>query len=62
MLCYPKDSLLYNTAEIMLKATNEECGTVAGLAALSQALDEEHLDGMCILTSVYIISHRHYQV
>jgi len=30
----------------MLKATNEERGTVAGLATLSQALDEEHLDGM----------------
>ncbi|KAH9956036.1 hypothetical protein BC827DRAFT_1271237 [Russula dissimulans] len=49
MLCYPKDSLLYNTAEIMLKATNEECGTVAGLAALSQALDEEHLDVIVII-------------
>jgi hypothetical protein len=29
----------------MLKATNEERGTVAGLATLSQALEEEHADG-----------------
>jgi hypothetical protein len=29
----------------MLSATNEERGTVAGLAALSQALDDEHTDG-----------------
>jgi hypothetical protein len=30
----------------MLKATNEERGTVAGLTTLSQALKEEHLEGM----------------
>ncbi len=29
----------------MLRATNEERGTVAGLTALSQALDDEHADG-----------------
>jgi hypothetical protein len=29
----------------MLHATNEERGTVAGLAVLSQALDEELTDG-----------------
>jgi len=29
----------------MLKATNEERGTVAGIATLSQNLDEEHPDG-----------------
>jgi hypothetical protein len=29
----------------MLHATNEERGTVAGLVALSQALDDEHADG-----------------
>jgi hypothetical protein len=34
-----------DVAEIMLRATNEERGTVAGLAALAQALDEEHPDG-----------------
>lgn len=28
----------------MLSATNEERGTVAGLAALSEALDNEHTD------------------
>jgi len=33
---------------MMLKAMNEERGTVAGLAALSQALDDEHADGMCL--------------
>ena len=31
----------------MIKATNEERGTVAGLAALSQELDDEHVDGTC---------------
>jgi hypothetical protein len=30
----------------MLRATNDERGTVAGLVALSQALDDEHADGM----------------
>lgn len=30
----------------MLKATNEERGTVAGLTALTQALDDENTDGM----------------
>jgi hypothetical protein len=38
-------SLQCDVAEIMLRATNEERGTVAGLAALSQALDEELTDG-----------------
>jgi hypothetical protein len=32
----------------MLSATNKEHGTVAELAALSQALNEEHGDGMCL--------------
>jgi hypothetical protein len=32
----------------MLKATNEERGTVAGLAALSQELDDVSADGMSI--------------
>ena len=39
-------SVLCKTAEILLKATNEERGTVAGLATLSQTLDKEHPDGM----------------
>jgi len=30
----------------MLKASSEERGTVAGLAALSQALDESQMDGI----------------
>jgi hypothetical protein len=30
----------------MIKATNEERGTMAGLAVLSQDLDDEHADGM----------------
>ena len=46
LLCYPKDSLPCEVAEIMLKATNEERGTVAGLTALTQALDDENTDGM----------------
>ena len=46
LLRYPKNSLLFEVAGIMLKATNEERGTVAGLAALSQDLDDEHADGM----------------
>jgi len=45
LLCHPKGSIQSNVAEIMLRATNEERGTVAGLAALSQALDDEHVDG-----------------
>ena len=47
LLRYPKDSLLFEVAGTMLKATNEERGTVAGLAALSQDLNDEHADGMC---------------
>jgi len=38
-------SLQCNVAEIMLHATNEEWGIVAGLATLSQALDKELTDG-----------------
>jgi hypothetical protein len=46
-LCqYPEGSLLHEVAEVMLKATNEEQGTIAGLAALSQDLDGEHPDGI----------------
>jgi hypothetical protein len=45
LLYFPEHSLLCKTAEIMLKATNEERGTIAGLAMLSQALEEEHADG-----------------
>ena len=38
-------SLQCDVAEIMLHAMNEEWGMVAGLAALSQALDKELTDG-----------------
>ena len=51
LLRHPRESLLHDVAEIMLKATNEERGTVTGLAALSQALDDEHPDGMDFLSS-----------
>jgi hypothetical protein len=40
------DSLPHDVAQIMLRSSNDERGTVAGLAALSQALDDEHADGM----------------
>ncbi|KAG1847269.1 hypothetical protein C8R48DRAFT_779257 [Suillus tomentosus] len=55
LLRHPKDSLPCEVAEIMLKATNEECGTVAGLAALSQELDNVSADG----TVLYALSPRH---
>ena len=38
-------SLGSETAKIMQKATHEERGTVAGLAALCQDLDETSADG-----------------
>ncbi|KAG1774332.1 hypothetical protein EV702DRAFT_1047887 [Suillus placidus] len=41
---YPKDSLPSQTASIMLKASNDERGTVAGLAALSKDLDDAGAD------------------
>jgi hypothetical protein len=49
-LRYPKESLPCEAAEIMLKASNEERGTVAGLAALSKDLEDAQVDGMlCLL-------------
>jgi len=47
LLRFPKESFLYEVAETMTKATNEERGTVAGLAALSQDLEDEHADSTC---------------
>jgi len=38
-------SLQCDVTELMLRTMNAEWGTVAGLAALSQALDEELTDG-----------------
>ncbi|KIK81093.1 hypothetical protein PAXRUDRAFT_35984 [Paxillus rubicundulus Ve08.2h10] len=40
-----KDSLPCEVAEIMLKASSEDRGTVASLAALSKELDQVHPDG-----------------
>lgn len=42
---YPEDSLPRQAAMHMLKATNEERGTVAGLTALTQDLDNTSADG-----------------
>ncbi|KAG1780388.1 hypothetical protein EV702DRAFT_1043207 [Suillus placidus] len=44
LLHHPKDSLPCQAAEIMLKASSEERGTVAGLAALSQDLEDAQID------------------
>ncbi|KAF9224697.1 hypothetical protein BS17DRAFT_766097 [Gyrodon lividus] len=44
LITMPKDSLLCEVAKIMLKASSEDCRTVAGLAALSKDLDEENPD------------------
>ncbi|KIJ57899.1 hypothetical protein HYDPIDRAFT_103637 [Hydnomerulius pinastri MD-312] len=44
LLQMPKDSLPCEAAEIMLKASSEDRGTVAGFAALSKELDEENPD------------------
>jgi len=42
----------YEVALIMLKATNEEQGTVAALGALSQKLESIHNDG--VFTNIFI--------
>lgn len=52
---YPKDSLPSQTASIMLKASNDERGTVAGLAALSKDLDDAGSDAGL----AYSLSPRH---
>ncbi|KII90058.1 hypothetical protein PLICRDRAFT_577874 [Plicaturopsis crispa FD-325 SS-3] len=41
---YPPDSLQSRLAELMLKASNEDRGTVAALTTLSQELDDENQD------------------
>ena len=46
MKWYPSNLLASKTATTLLKASKDECGTVAGLVALSQALDDLHDDGM----------------
>jgi hypothetical protein len=45
LLRYPTDSPQSEVVEMMLKATNEERGTVAGLMALMETLDDEQADG-----------------
>jgi hypothetical protein len=52
LLRYPKASLPSDVAAIMLHATNDERGTVAGLASLSQDLDEEYADGASCLSLI----------
>lgn len=42
----------YEVASIMLKATNEERGTVAALGALSKELESIHDDG--VFTNIFI--------
>jgi hypothetical protein len=43
---YPEESLPFQASQVMLKASNEERGTVASLAALSEELDDANDDGM----------------
>jgi hypothetical protein len=57
LLRYPKASLPSDVAGIMLRATNDERGTVAGLASLSQELDEEYADGASCLSLMH--DHRY---
>ncbi|KAN0074464.1 hypothetical protein V8E55_011876, partial [Tylopilus felleus] len=45
LLQHGADSFPAEVMEIMFKSSCEERGTVAGLAALSKNLDEEHVDG-----------------
>jgi hypothetical protein len=45
LLNYPRDSIQREVREIMLQATNKERGTLAGLAALTQALDNSYAHG-----------------
>jgi len=58
MLRYPDDKLPSEVAAIMLKAMNEEQGTVAGLASLLENLDDdpERTDGECSYTMTKGIS------
>ncbi|KAG1732954.1 hypothetical protein EDB19DRAFT_1831114 [Suillus lakei] len=72
LLCYPKESLPCEAVEIMLKASNEERGTVAGLAALSKDLEDAQVDDQAIVShslpldrnttffDYVIINGRHY--
>ena len=57
LLRYPKASLPSDVAGIMLRATNEERGTVAGLVSLLQDLDKEFPDGASCLTLMHGDGH-----
>ncbi|KAG2141058.1 hypothetical protein DEU56DRAFT_734574 [Suillus clintonianus] len=52
---YPDETLPYEVAKIMLKASNDERGTVAGLAAFTKELD----DGLIDAAQTYTFSPRH---
>jgi hypothetical protein len=58
MLRYPDDKLPSEVTAIMLKAMNEERGTVAGLASLLENLDDDpgRTDGECSYTTTKGIS------
>ena len=56
----PDGSLQHQVAQIMLKATNEERGTVAALGALSQELEDVHEDGMGFHT--FCAESNHYSL
>jgi hypothetical protein len=58
MLRYPDDKLPSEVAAIMLKAMNEERGTVAGLASLLENLDDDlgWTDSECSYTTTKGIS------
>jgi hypothetical protein len=45
---HPADSLPVKAVQVMLKASNKECGTVAGLAMLCEELESASTDGLYI--------------
>lgn len=55
---YPEETLPYEVANIMLKASNDERGTVSGLAAFTKELDEDLVGA----TQTYPLSPRHYKI
>ncbi|KAG1796123.1 hypothetical protein EV424DRAFT_1353275 [Suillus variegatus] len=57
---YPEDSLPRQAAMHMLKATNEERGTVAGLTALTQDLDDTSADALATRQSKCHQTHIDY--
>ncbi|KAG2053455.1 hypothetical protein BDR06DRAFT_1008610 [Suillus hirtellus] len=55
---YPEETLPYEVANIMLKASNDEQGTIAGLAAFTKELDEDLVDA----TQTYTLSPCHHKI